>query len=87
MFGTGLYRAKSSVSYISLHIPLEEAVYELFRKPLVRLIRLIKSGHEFYKQVSKVALTDSWTISKGEIKNQMDAEWIRRNFIHYVASN
>lgn len=40
---------------------------------------------EFYKRVAKVALTDSWTID-AKLLTEDQKQWMRKNFIHYVAS-
>lgn len=41
---------------------------------------------EFYSRVCKVALTDSWTID-GKVLTGDQKKWMRKNFIHYVASH
>ncbi len=41
---------------------------------------------EFYTRVDKIALTDSWAISRSQL-NDEQAKWMLENCIHYVASD
>lgn len=45
------------------------------------------TADDFYRRVEQVALTDSWTIDKARLKKKEYVEFMKKNFIHYVASS